>query len=188
MGSETYEILALAARYWFIALAALFVLRGWRAGAKDNRNSKILRDWAGGSGCVGELVVLEDGVRQKKRSMKGARLPVPSEGLVGSGRTADIRVRHGDLRHRHVWMTYGTGCMWLNPVGRAKVEAPALADGRQILRDGDELCIGKLRMMMVFYDVKDAALGQGEAQQKVRPTVRKEEDEYDDPFEEKFWE
>ncbi len=187
MSSETYEIMALAMRYWFIALAALIVIRGWRASVKDNRNAKILRDWAGGSGCVGELVVLEDGVRAKKRTMAGARLPVPVEGLVGGGKTADIRIRHADVRRRHAWLIYRPGMMQINPVGSAKIECPQLPDGRYILRDGDQLTIGKLKMMMVFYDMQDAAAGKTSPVKKVRPPV-KEEEEYEDPFEESFWE
>lgn len=188
MSAETYEIMALAARYWFITLAALIVLRGWRASVKDNRNAKILRDWAGGSGCVGELVVLEDGVKQKKKSLKGARLSVPAEGLLGSGRTADIRIRHSDLKRKHVWLTYQPGMMQLSPVRDAQVECPVLPDGQRVLKDGDQLCVGRLKLMMVFYDVQDAVVGQPMPARRAKPERKAEEEEYDDPFEENFWE
>lgn len=184
MSTETYELLALAARYWFIALAALFVLRGWRASVKDNRNAKILRDWAGGAGCVGELVVLEDGQRSKKKTIRGARFPVPEEGLIGSGSTADIRIRHGDLRSKHVWFAYRKGRLMLTAAGRAKINAPMTPDGRYVLRDGDELSIGKLRFVMVFYDVQDAAQAQPVFVRSREP----EETEEETPYEENFWE
>lgn len=188
MSSETYEILALAARYWFIIAAALIVVRGWRASVKDNRNAKILRDWAGGAGCVGELLVLEDGVRQKKRSLKGARFPVPEEGLIGSGGTADIRIRHGDVKRKHVWFDYQPGYLKLRTVGNAQIDCPVEPDGTMILRDGDRLTIGKLKMVLVFYGVQDAAAANPVPARKVKTARKVEEDEYEDPFVESFWE
>ncbi len=188
MSSETYEIVALAARYWFIALAALIVIKGWRSSVKDNRNQKILRDWAGGAGCVGELVVLEDGVRQRKRSLKGMHFPIPEEGLIGSGGMADIRIRHGDVRRRHVWMHYQSGRLLLTPAGRAQLEAPVGPDGKRELCDGDVMVIGKLKLMAVFYDVQEAAAMRPAPVKARRPQKRKDEEEYDDPFVENFWE
>lgn len=179
MNSETYEILALAARYWFILLAALIVLRGWRATVKDNRNAKVLRDWAGGAGCVGELVVLEDGKKQKKKSLCGARFPVPLEGLIGSGGTADIRIRHQDVHSKHVWFHYQPGRMVLHRAGRAQISCPMSSDGKLVLRDGDQLEIGRLTLVMVFYDMSDAAAD--------RPAVRPGKERKEDA-EENFWE
>lgn len=160
MDSEAYEILALAARYWFIILAALFVVKAWRITVRDNRNAKILRDWAGGAGCVGELVVLEDGKKQGRKSFRGARFPVPMEGLIGSGGTADIRIRHQDVRRKHVWFHYQPGRMVLTCAGRAQISCPMAQDGKRALRDGDQLVIGRLKLVMVFYDLSDAAAGQ----------------------------
>ncbi len=188
MNTETYEILALAARYWFIALAALMVFKGWRASVRDNRKARALRDWSGGSGAVGELVVIEDGVRSRKRSLKGARFPVPEEGLIGSGSTADIRIRHSDLKGKHVWFSYQPGGMLLTLAGRAQAETPVAPDGRRILRDGDYLVVGRLRLMMVFYGVRDASVIPGTSGKR-RPRPRKPvDDEYEDLYEESFWE
>lgn len=179
MNSETYEILALAARYWFILLAALLVLKAWRATVRDNRNAKILRDWAGGAGCVGELVVLEDGKKQKKKSLRGARFPVPLEGLIGSGGTADIRIRHQDVRSKHAWFHYQPGRIVLNRAGRAQISCPMSPDGKLVLRDGDQLEIGRLKLVMVFYDLSDAAVE--------KPAARPDDDQ-EENIEENFWE
>ncbi|MBQ2957162.1 MAG: hypothetical protein IJE08_11945 [Clostridia bacterium] len=188
MSSETYEILALAARYWFIALAVLFVIKGWRVSVKDNRNAKVLRDWAGGAGCVGELLVLEDGVRSKKRSLRGARLPVPMEGLIGSGGTADIRIKHPDVRRKHIWFAYQPGKMTLTLVGKAQADMPVTPDGRRILREGDQLTIGRLKMTMVFYSIEDASAASPVYVRKVRPAKKRSSDDFDDHYEESFWE
>ena len=57
MSSELYAILAMAARYWFIALILLIALRAWRMTVKDSRRAKLLRDWSPETGCVGQFVV-----------------------------------------------------------------------------------------------------------------------------------
>ena len=43
MSEGAYELLALAARYWFVLLIALIVARGWHACVTDNRRGKLLR-------------------------------------------------------------------------------------------------------------------------------------------------
>ena len=187
MSSETYEILALAARYWFLLLAGLIVLRGLANSRNENRRERNLREEIGAAGCIGELVVLEDGVKNRKKSLRGARFPVPEEGLIGSGRMADIRIRHTDMKRRHVMFSYRPGRLLLRPVGRSEIECPREADGSMVLRDDERLMIGSLEMLMVFYDVKDAAEAPKE-ERRQRPAKKKEEDEYEDPFEENFWE
>lgn len=185
MNAETYEILALAARYWFIALAALVVIRGWRSAVRDNRKAKLLRDWAGGAGCVGELVVLDDGQKSKKKTLRGARFAVPEEGLIGSGGMADIRIHHPDVRRRHIRFVYEPGRLVLVNAGRAKAECPVAPDGRQTLRDGDRLTIGRLKLLMVFYDVQDAAAAQSAAVVSGKKSGKKE---FEEAYEENFWE
>lgn len=59
MGSDVYEVISLAARYWFTFLGVLIVWRSFRWLRKDrkakHRRLKQLPD----AGMVGELVVLE---------------------------------------------------------------------------------------------------------------------------------
>lgn len=186
MSTETYEILALAARYWFLLLAALLVIRGLMNGRQANREERELRDQFSSAGCVGELVVLDDGVKNPKKSIRGARFPVPKEGLIGSGRIADIRIRHGDVKRKHVRFSYLPGELRLKPVSKAQVSCPRRLDGSMLLQDGNRLRIGAVEMMMVFYDSHDAAAGSASAVR--RPDLVVEEDEYEDPFEDRFWE
>ena len=186
MSTETYEILALAARYWFLLLAALFVIRGLMNSRQTNREERELRDQFSSAGCVGELVVLSDGVKNPKKSVRGARFPVPKEGLIGSGRIADIRIRHADMKRKHVRFSYLPGELRIRPVGKAEVSCPMRLDGSGLLQDGDRMRIGALELMMVFYETQDAAAGSASAVRRPKPV--REEDEYEDPFEENFWE
>lgn len=151
MSSDTYELLALAARYWFVALAVIVVFRAWRCTVLDNRHAKVLRDWTPDTGCVGELIVISGGGRARK----GARFPVPKEGLVGSGRRADVRVVQGSVWKRHARLDERQGGILLTAVKGAPM---ALEDGelsRQIfLRDGDRFYLGTVLMTLVLYDAQ----------------------------------
>ena len=184
MSGETYELLALIGRYWFALLALIVVLRGWQACVQDNRKARLLRDWEGGAGCVGELVLIDDGT--KRRREKQVTWQVPAEALLGSGGAADIRLRGADIQKKHIFMTYRNGEMVLHPVKNAAFKARTLKDGTQVLRDGDTLRVGKMELMMVFFDAADAAREAG-GKPRRKPAQILPEDASDDEFED-VWE
>ncbi len=154
MSSETYEILALTARYLFIAAAMLILVRSWWATIRDNQNAQYRRSWRGGTGYIGELIVTGDTSRKGKRGkgLKGARFPVPQAGMLGSGKMADILIKHSDMRGRHVWIEFGGGMLRLTPVGRSKISSPMLSDGTHVLKQGDRLIIGDLHMTLNVFE------------------------------------
>ena len=155
MSSETYEILALAARYLFIAAAAVLLVRSWWASIVDNQNAQYRRSWRGGTGYIGELVVTGDGSRKGKRGkgLKGARFLVPQAGMLGSGKMADIQIKHSDVRGRHMWIEFDGGKLRITPVGRrAKISAPMLTDGTYVMKQGDRLLIGDLHMTLNVFE------------------------------------
>lgn len=182
MRKDTYELLAYAARYWFSILALLVAFRGWRACVQDNRKARLLRSWEGGTGCVGELILLEDGSKRSRK--KPLRFQVPAEAVLGSSRSADICIRNRDIRKRHVFMTYRQGELVLHPLHGAKVKAEQLKDGTLVLRDGGTLIMGRVKMSMVFFDTEDAA--QSDAPRK-KPIQILPEDASDAEFED-VWE
>ena len=182
MNRESYELLAYIARYWFALLAALVVWRAWRATVRDNRKDRTLRDWEGGAGCVGELVLTNGGSSRRRAQM--TRFPVPQEGVIGYGARADIRLRGRGIRRKHIYMTYSPGLMTLHPVGKAEFDAPTMDDGTRGLRDGDRLKVGDSTLMMVFFDTADAR----PSDRKItRPRQVLPEDVSEDEFED-VWE
>ena len=154
MDQGIYEIVALGARYLFTALMALIVARAWRNTIIDSRRAQTLRRLSPETGISGELLVM-DGDEQARRGMK---YPLIREGLMGSARRADVRIRHSSVRRRHAWFQ-------LTPEGlgvRAHAGAP-LRDrhGRParslLLRDGDLFTVGRVRLMLVLSDSAHAA-------------------------------
>ena len=190
MSQSLYELLALAARYVFAALMLLIVLRAWRLTLVDSRRAQTLRRLSPETGLSGELIVLEgDG-----QARRGMRYPVIREGMIGSSRRADVRVRNGSVRRYHAWFQ-------LTPEGlsvRAHAGAP-LRDrkGRGVrelvLRDGGVMSVGRVRLMLVLaesteqddredasgddlFDVDPFDAGEMFANQPVLRHVREEDD------------
>ena len=146
MNSDLYALIALAARYWFVALIAVLLFRGWRMTVADNRRAKLLREWMGQTGCVGELI-LNPGTK------KHISYPIPREGVLGSGRAADVRIRSRDLKHAHAHFELREGGLLVKPLGRAELKVGGGFTGESVfLQDGDVLTIGKLQLMLVLFD------------------------------------
>ena len=99
MSQNTYELIALAMRYFFAGMMLLVVLRAGRGALIDSRRAARLRKLSPMAGVVGELVVIEgDG-----KIRRGMRYPVIREGLIGSSRRADLSIRHPSVRRRHAY-------------------------------------------------------------------------------------
>lgn len=154
MSDGLYEILALAARYFFAGLFLLIVFRAWRVTVRDSRRARKLRRWAPQTGLSGELVVLEgDG-----RARRGMRYPVIREGTLGSGRAADIRVRHASVRSRHARFELTEEGLALTAVSEAKLRD---GEGKRVrkllLRDGDNFYAGSVLLSLVLIDASGRA-------------------------------
>ena len=84
-------------RYWFIALAALIFARRLaitrRVQGHTRRTLRGLPD----AGLVGELVDIAT----------GAAYPLPREGMIGSGRSCDIRI--SGFRRREIEFVFRPG-------------------------------------------------------------------------------
>jgi len=149
MSQNVYELIALAARYFFAALMVLIVLRAWRLTIVDSRRAQTLRRLSPETGLSGELIVME-GDQQARRGM---RYPVIREGMIGSTRRADIRIRHSSVRRRHAWFQLTdaglavrahTGATLRDRRGRPVKEI--------VLKDGGVLTIGRVKLMLVLTD------------------------------------
>ena len=154
MSQNVYELIALAARYCFAALMVLIVLRAWRLTIVDSRRAQTLRRLSPETGLSGELIVME-GDQQARRGM---RYPVIREGMIGSARRADIRIRHSSVRRRHAWFQLTDEGLSI----RAHAGAP-MRDRRGkpvkeiVLKDGCVISIGRVRLMLVLTDSTAAA-------------------------------
>ncbi|MBQ9943903.1 MAG: FHA domain-containing protein [Clostridia bacterium] len=99
MAPEAYELLSMLMRYVFIALGGLILLRAGRQMLKDARAQKKELKKLPDAGRIGEVVDLET----------GKHYPLPREGMIGSSKTCDIRLRRRGVKRRHVLFEFAEG-------------------------------------------------------------------------------
>ena len=92
MPSETYELISLGMRYWFVLLGAVIILRAARWTLHDHRAYTRTMRALPDAGLIGEIVNLETGESH----------PLPREGVIGSSKACDVRfvgLRKRDLEY-----------------------------------------------------------------------------------------
>ena len=146
MSANLYEILALAMRYVFAALMVLIVLRAWRLTAVDSARAKRLRRLSPETGIIGEMLVINGGEKAKN----GMRYSVILEGTIGSGPRADIRIRHSSVRRRHGYFIMTDEGLFIRGHASARIGANGRWVRECTLKDGEELRIGKVDLMLVL--------------------------------------
>ena len=152
MSQSVYELIALAARYVFAGLMLLIVARAWRITIVDSRRAATLRRMSPQTGLSGELVVLEG----DEKARRGMRYPVIREGMIGTSRRADIRVRHSSVRRRHAYFQLTEEGLFI----RTHAGAPMRdGDGRPVraivLPDGGEFILGRVRLLLVLTEAPE---------------------------------
>lgn len=147
MSANAYEVLALAMRYVFAALMVLIVLRAWRISAVDSQRAKKLRRLSPETGIIGEMLVVDGG----ERARPGMRYPVTLEGTIGSGRRADIRLRHSSVAGRHAYYQMTEAGLFVRGHAHSRVRDGAGTPQRELmLEDGDILRVGRVSLMLVL--------------------------------------
>ena len=149
MSDGLYEILALAARYFFAGLFLLIVFRAWRITVRDGRRARKLRRYSPETGLCGELVVIEG----DEKARRGMRYPVIREGVIGSGRFADVRIRHSSIRKIHARFEWKPDGLHIRSDGSAKIFASDGTRARSLVaRDGDRFTLGSVQLLLVLLD------------------------------------
>lgn len=97
MEDTAYTLLSLGMRYWFLLLIVLTLTRAFFLMWQDRRDYHRTLRQLPDAGLIGEVVDLESGKSQ----------PLPREGLIGSGRSCDIRL--GGLQRREMEFVFRNG-------------------------------------------------------------------------------
>lgn len=169
MSSNLYELLALAARYFFAGLMLLIVIRAWRMTLVDSRRASKLRRLAPVTGLSGEfLVVGGDG-----RVRDGMRYPVIREGLIGSSAKADIRLRSPSVRRAHARFELTAKGLKISASGRARVYDETGAARRELLLpDGARVTFGEVELLLILTQAVGAAKPEEDELFRVSPARR----------------
>lgn len=147
MPHDAYEFIAQSMRYIFAALMLLIVIRAARITLVDSRRAAKLRRLSPSTGIVGEMVVLEGDERAKK----GMRYPAIREGSIGSGRSADIRIRHSSIRRRHAIFQMTEDGLHIRGHAGARIRTARGELVREItLTDGANFAVGRVHLLLVL--------------------------------------
>ena len=168
MNHDLYELIALFMRHVFWALMLLIVLRAVRITMVDARCAAKLRHLSPMTGICGELLVLEG----DERARKGMRYPVIREGMIGTSRSADVRIRHSSLRRRHAYFQLMEDGLHLRGHAGARLRN---SDGELVrdivLADGDDVGIGRVHLLLILTEATGAA--------EIRLVDRAPDDDFD---------
>lgn len=146
MSSETYELAAQIARYIFVLIMLWIVLRALRGLLIDSRRAAKLRRLSPMTGVIGELVV----TRGDGRARAGMRYPVIREGLIGSVRHADVRIRHGSVRRRHAYFQLTRKGLHLRGHAGLRLRCGGTLLRETTLQDGERVTIGDVELLLVL--------------------------------------
>ncbi len=105
MPEAYYEILALGARYWFVLLGVMIVLRAFLWLRKDRREKHRRLRQLPDAGTIGEMVVLEG----SEELPEGEAIPVPWEGVMGFVRGCDLIVPVNGVAPKHCDVSFKNG-------------------------------------------------------------------------------
>lgn len=148
MREELYSILAMGMRYVFSGLALIIVFRAWRITVVDNRRANILRMIMPDVASVGEFIAKGE---IKKRRRK--RYLLPREGVLGASGGADVSIKHPDVKRKHAFFELREGGLLIRPLKGARITLENGANAQQlILRDGDSVMLGNLKLTLVLFD------------------------------------
>ncbi|NCB05624.1 MAG: hypothetical protein EOM69_08895, partial [Clostridia bacterium] len=102
MPADVYEVVAQAARYWFLLLMGIIALRSYRWFSRDRKQRKKRLRLLPDAGYVGEMVVLHGSAELPE----GSVLPLPREGVLGNLRQNDLYVPVEGVHKRHLWFCF----------------------------------------------------------------------------------
>ena len=103
MPDEIYEIIALAARYWFLLLMVLIAWRSYRWYVRDRKKNKKRMKLLPDAGYIGELVGPS---RRRHRESAATAFRSAAKGMLGYLRSNDVCVPADGVANRHLWYSF----------------------------------------------------------------------------------
>ena len=150
MQTQTYEMTALALRWWFLALLAVIFLRLAFSTLRERiRQPEQIEKAAGFT--IGLLEV----VYPENSRLCGRRFPLERENRVGSSGVCEARVRSRGVRGVHCVIARQNGRTLLSPSGAGLYLNGSAVRQPVVLDDGDFLGMGGLLLRVRLNDLTD---------------------------------
>lgn len=163
MSSNLYELISLGARYLFAAIMVVIVIRAWKITIVDSRRANHLRRLSPETGVCGEFLVLSGSGRVRD----GMRFPVIREGMIGSSRKADIRLRCPGIHRTHAFFELTESGLRIRTRGGSHMyNARGESKKDIILVDGSRVTFAQTEFMLIL-----TVAVNGEAAPEERDTI-----------------
>ena len=161
VSAEVYEVISLAARYFFALFVAFLALRGLTQTLAERGEEREQLRRLPGAGTVGELVVVSGGQHLDAETW----FPVPREGVLGSLRTCDLTVEARGVAGHHLDFCWKDGVgLLLKPRRGCQVfvnDQPLEGNGAEAvpLTHGAVLRIGEVSLRFLVFAALDPTGG-----------------------------
>lgn len=124
MSQELYTIISLAARYFFIFLLLIIVIRSYIWLKRDNAAFKKYQNSIAAAGVVGEAVVLFGNANMHA----GDRLEIYREGIIGSSKNCDMRIISPNISKRLIYYRIEDGIgLYVEPLHNSDISINAFS-------------------------------------------------------------
>ena len=101
------------------------------------------------------------------------RYPVIREGMIGSSRKSDVRLRSSSVRRTHAFFQLTPEGLRLRSSGRAHLAVEGASRREALLSDGSRLEIGRVQLMLVLSDPTGASLNAPPEFERPAPGLRR---------------
>lgn len=133
-----YKVLAAGMKYWFLCLAVLIVMLLISVSKKEYRERRAVL------GEIGQYVGYLEIVGGLPEA-QGMRIGVARDNTIGSGRSADIVIRHSSVQRAHALLYMQNGKLILSPLAKGITQI----NGRQAnqayaVHTGDVISFGRV--------------------------------------------
>ncbi len=140
MLNSLYRVLSVGLKYWFLLLAAVLAGILVVASRREYRERKALLGRIGQ--YVGYLEILR-GLPQAQ----GVRIGIARENTVGSGKGADIILRHPSVQRAHALLYMQNGELVLSPLSRGVTKINGRhANNAYTVHTGDHIAFGEVEV------------------------------------------
>lgn len=152
MSQELYTILSLAARYFFVFMLLIILIRAYIWLRKDNNTLKQFKKSLLSAGVVGEARII---IANSNNSI-GDVLPVYREGIIGSSKNCDLRLNSEHIRKRQIYYRLDEGLgLYTEPLHNGDISINAFNIDKNTrnayIINGSVLKIADIAVQIFFY-------------------------------------
>ena len=138
------DIITFAAKFWFLAIAVLILVRVVDNSVFEFNVKREIKN-SGAGLTLGYLTIVAAG----DEAMLGERFHLKWENSIGSGKRSDVYIKDGSVSKNHALLYLSRGKAYILPSSRQMLMInDERATGHQPLNDADEISLGNVKLRL----------------------------------------